>query len=185
MGLREHLVSLFSVKYGALALLVLQNTFLVVLMGYSRTRATHARYASSTAVAAMEMVKLLCCLCVLGAERGSLSSLLRALREEMLLQPAEILKLAVPSVLYSLQNNLLYYALSHLDAATFQVGYQAKILTTAVCSVLMLNRSLSRRQWAALLLLTVGVSLAQLSASSSFFTFFFLLLLLLFFFVCG
>ena len=46
------------------------------------------------------------------------------LKDEVFSQPLEILKLSVPSFLYTVQNNLLYYALSHLDAATFQVGYQ-------------------------------------------------------------
>lgn len=50
--------NLFSVKYGALALLVLQNTFLVVFMRYSRT-SEGPMYASSTAVAVME-VHLFC-----------------------------------------------------------------------------------------------------------------------------
>jgi hypothetical protein len=47
-------VDLFSVKYGALALLVLQNTFLVVFMRYSRTT-SGPLYASSTAVFMMEV----------------------------------------------------------------------------------------------------------------------------------
>jgi UDP-sugar transporter A1/2/3 len=79
----------------------------------------------------------------------------------------ELLKLGIPSILYCVQNNLLYYALSHLDAATFQVGYQVKILTTAVFSVTMLGKSLSKLQWFSLLLLTLGVAKAQLSAQAS------------------
>ena len=33
----------------------------------------------------------------------------------------EVLKLSVPSFLYTVQNNLLYFALKHLDAAPYQV----------------------------------------------------------------
>ena len=75
-----------------------------------------------------------------------------------------MLKLSVPSLLYTVQNNLLYYALSHLDAATFQVGYQVKILTTAFFSMFLLGKSLTRLQWISLIILTIGVSLAQLAA---------------------
>jgi UDP-galactose transporter len=52
-------------------------------------------------------------------------------------------------------------AVSNLDAATFQVTYQLKILTTAIFSVIMLGRSLSARKWLSLLLLIVGVSIIQ------------------------
>jgi UDP-galactose transporter len=71
-------------------------------------------------------------------------------------------KLAIPAVLYTIQNTLQYIAVSNLDAATFQVTYQLKILTTAIFSVLMLGKSLSPRKWISLLLLIVGVSIIQL-----------------------
>lgn len=60
--------------------------------------------------------------------------------------PLQVAKIAVPSLLYTIQNNLLYYALSHLDTPTYMVGYQTKILTTAVFSALLLGRKLSRTQ---------------------------------------
>jgi solute carrier family 35 (UDP-sugar transporter), member A1/2/3 len=53
--------------------------------------------------------------------------------------PGEVAKVSVPSFLYVIQNNLLYLALSNLDAATYQVCYQLKILTTAVFSAVMLK----------------------------------------------
>ena len=71
-------------------------------------------------------------------------------------EPMDTLKLAVPSGLYTLQNNLLYVAVSNLDAATFQVTYQLKILTTALFSITMLGKALSKQHWGALLLLFVG-----------------------------
>jgi len=121
---------MFSIKYGALLLLVLQNTFLVVYMGYSRT-IQGPMYASSTAVVMMEVVKLGTCLLVISIQSGGLTGLGRSLHEEIVNVPLELVKLSVPSFLYTVQNNLLYFALTHLDAATFQVGYQVKILTTA------------------------------------------------------
>lgn len=46
-----------------------------------------------------------------------------------------------------------------------QVTYQLKILTTALFSVLMLRKSLSKVQWVSLLLLFGGVAIVQVSAS--------------------
>lgn len=157
---------IFSIKYGALAILVLQNTFLVVFMHYSRTM-QGPMYASSTAVASMELLKFLTCLCVVTYQSRGLSGLWQSLNNELFSQPMELLKLSVPSLAYVVQNNLLYYALSNLDAATYQVGYQLKILTTAVFSVVMLGKTLSWIQWGSLIILTVGVSLAQLSTTNS------------------
>jgi len=152
---------LCSIKFGALALLVLQNTFLVIMMRVSRT-SSGPMYASSTAVAVMEGLKFVTCLAVVAwsSPRGLFS----AVNEEILKQPMELVKLSVPSFLYTVQNNLLYYALSHLDAATYLVGYQLKILTTAVFTVFMLGKTLSGLQWFSLVLLTIGVCCAQYTA---------------------
>lgn len=49
---------------------------------------------------------------------------------------------------------------------SFQVTYQLKILTTALFSVLMLRKSLSRVQWVSLLLLFAGVAIVQVSRPS-------------------
>lgn len=61
---------------------------------------------------------------------------------------------------------MLYTALANLDAATYSVCYQTKILTTALFSVILLGKKLSVTKWAALLLLTIGVALAELSGLS-------------------
>jgi UDP-sugar transporter A1/2/3 len=66
------------------------------------------------------------------------------------------------ALLYTVQKNLLYLAISNLDAAVFQVTYQAKILTTALFSVLLLKRKLNRQKIGGLILLTMGVALVQL-----------------------
>lgn len=40
---------------------------------------------------------------------------------------ADSWKLAIPATLYTLQNTLIYVAMSHMDAAHFQVLYQLKV----------------------------------------------------------
>jgi len=65
------------------------------------------------------------------------------------------------AAIYTVQKNLLYLAISNLDAAIFQVTYQAKILTTAIFSVLLLGRKLTYIKVAALALLFVGVAIVQ------------------------
>jgi UDP-sugar transporter A1/2/3 len=80
-------------------------------------------------------------------------------------QPLDCLKIAIPSLLYLVQNTLLYVALSNLSAPLFQVTYQSKLLTTAIVSVLMLNRRYSLQQWLCLTLLGVGVAIVVLGES--------------------
>mmetsp|Transcript_1302 Transcript_1302/g.2656 ORF Transcript_1302/g.2656 Transcript_1302/m.2656 type:complete len:115 (+) Transcript_1302:635-979(+) len=64
----------------------------------------------------------------------------------------------VPALLYLVQNSLLYVALSNLSAPLFQVTYQMKTLTTAVVSVVMLDRRYNITQWLCLLVLGIGVA---------------------------
>lgn len=62
-------------------------------------------------------------------------------------------------------------AVSNLDAATFQVTYQLKILTTAFFSVIILRRSLNKMKWIAITLLTVGIALVVLPRNATLSTF--------------
>jgi hypothetical protein len=125
------------IKYTALFLLVAQMVGLVLLMRFSRTQQTPGQplYLASTAVFLMECMKLVICLFVIAYQAGQAGeSLLAELNQHIIHSPMEILKLCVPSLLYTIQNNLLYLALTNLDAATYQVCYQLKILTTALFS---------------------------------------------------
>ncbi|XP_069738952.1 UDP-galactose translocator isoform X2 [Phaenicophaeus curvirostris] len=145
------------VKFGSLGVLVLQNASLVLSIRYVRT-APGARFLPSTAVVLAEAIKGSACLLLLLAQhRGSVRQVLGTLQG----QGGDTLRLAVPSLIYTLQNNLQYVAISNLPAATFQVTYQLKILTTALFSVLLLGTSLSRLQWFSLGLLFAGVALVQ------------------------
>lgn len=80
-------------------------------------------YIASTAVVFAEIFKILACVLItFHRSQYRWSVFVRSLREEIFDKPWETLKLAVPSGLYTVQNNLLYVALSNLDAATYQVS---------------------------------------------------------------
>lgn len=50
-----------------------------------------------------------------------MDELLKTLFAEVWSKPRETTKLVIPAALYTIQNNLLFVALSNLDAATYQV----------------------------------------------------------------
>ncbi|KAI8052564.1 nucleotide-sugar transporter [Gilbertella persicaria] len=118
-------------------------------------------YLASTAVLMSEVIKTSVCFGVvyslLPFRIRSLSNLALFLYQELIIHWRESIKLAIPAILYLVQNNLQYIAATNLDAATFQVTYQLKILTTAFFSVVILHRKLSSTKWTALAILTVGI----------------------------
>ncbi|KAJ4983952.1 udp-galactose transporter [Stagonosporopsis vannaccii] len=158
-----------SMKHLSLVTLTFQNSALILIMHYSRVMPAVGgqRYHTSTSVFLNEVLKLGVSLTMALYDMSktlpsntTVATLFHALTTAMFTN--ESWKLAVPALLYTLQNTLQYVAVSNLDAATFQVTYQLKILTTAMFSVLMLGRSLSSRKWLSLLVLVVGVSIVQL-----------------------
>lgn len=69
-----------------------------------------------------EIVKLITCLGIVYVQSGGIVQLIEALRDTIVRQPMDTLKVCVPSFVYVVQNNLLYVSASHLDAATYQVN---------------------------------------------------------------
>uniref|UniRef100_A0A7S1RBL0 UDP-galactose transporter n=1 Tax=Alexandrium catenella TaxID=2925 RepID=A0A7S1RBL0_ALECA len=136
--------------------LTLQVTLMVITLRYSKT-STH--YLNGTAVLLAEGLKMAICLSVLAWQHGG--RLGDHLMQELAGKPKDLVLVSMPALLYLLQNNLLFFAMEHLEAVIYQVTYQLKILTTAICMVLMLGKRLTGQQWAALLLLASGVALAQ------------------------
>lgn len=111
-----------------------------------------------------EFVKLITCLVLVFNEEGKdAQRFVRSLHRIIVANPVDTLKVCVPSLVYIVQNNLLYVSASHLDAATYQVTYQLKILTTAMFAVVILRRKLLQTQWGALVLLVCGIVLVQLA----------------------
>ncbi|XP_022230471.1 UDP-N-acetylglucosamine transporter [Drosophila obscura] len=152
-----------TLKYISLLTLTLQNAILGLSMRYARTRPGEI-FLSSTAVLMAEFAKLITCLFLVFNEEGKdAQKFVRSLHKTIIANPVDTLKVCVPSLVYIVQNNLLYVSASHLDAATYQVTYQLKILTTAMFAVVILRRKLLTTQWGALLLLVMGIVLVQLA----------------------
>jgi UDP-sugar transporter A1/2/3 len=59
----------------------------------------------------------------------------------------------------------LYLAISNLPAAVYQVVYQLKILSTAIFSVVLLGKIITRGQWLSLVGLASGVAMIQYQES--------------------
>uniref|UniRef100_A0A1E1X763 Putative udp-galactose transporter n=1 Tax=Amblyomma aureolatum TaxID=187763 RepID=A0A1E1X763_9ACAR len=150
-----------TLKYASLVTLTVQNAALNLTMRMARTQKD--LFIASTAVIMAEVIKLVTCLIMVRLDEGSFQKWRSSLHRIVVLQPLDTLKVAVPSLVYNIQNNLLYVGATHLDAATCQVTYQLKILTTALFSLALLNKKIAPVQWAALLVLFVGVALVQLA----------------------
>ena len=84
-------------------------------------------FVSTTAVILQEAIKCLSSLLIILVQEGfSVRSWLRHLNDNIIRQPLDCLKISVPSLVYTLQNNLIFIAVSNLDAATFQVSILGK-----------------------------------------------------------
>ena len=109
-----------SLKYVSLFTLTIQNASLILTIRYSRTLPGDM-YIATTAVMFAEVFKVLACLLIILAEKRNIQEWLQVLYSTIIGQPWDTLKLSIPALIYTIQNNLQYVAISNLDAATFQV----------------------------------------------------------------
>ncbi|KIJ69314.1 hypothetical protein HYDPIDRAFT_80759 [Hydnomerulius pinastri MD-312] len=158
-------------KYISLVTLAVQNSLLTIIMHYSRVSIPPSQsYSAPTAVLLNELLKGAISLAIAftNIDRStSYTSDTPQLGITTGLFSPDCWKLSIPAILYVIQNNLQYVAATNLEAATFQVSYQMKILTTAAFSVLLLRKQLSASQWLALLFLAIGVGIVQIQTGAS------------------
>lgn len=100
-------------------------------------------------------------------EEGGLIAGLLICKQNVIGAPKDMMKLAIPGLLYAIQNNLLFVGAANLDGAIFSATTQLKTPTTAVLSVLILGRSLSKVQWWSLFQLCLGVAVIQIPSASA------------------
>jgi len=156
-------------KWLSLLALTLQTSGQAILIKWSKTHTgstPEVPYISSTAVFVVEVMKLATSLGLVFYDVGFAQGVLD-LKQNFGKEPVELFQAAVPSLIYTIQNNLMFYSLEKLSAPVQQVIYQMKVITTAGIGVLLLGKKLTIHQWVACFVLAFGVMLVQWPRDSS------------------
>ncbi|KAL3234186.1 hypothetical protein MRX96_022623 [Rhipicephalus microplus] len=95
-----------ALKYASLVTLTVQNAALNLTMRMARTQKD--LFIASTAVVMAEVIKLATCLIMVRVDEGSFQKWHSSIHRIVVLQPWDTLKATVPSLVYNIQNNLLY-----------------------------------------------------------------------------
>ena len=120
----------------------------------------HGKYPYNSAVVPLlsELVKLILSILLLrrARERDPAGTIMTTDVKSIMLFP-------IPSIIYVMHNNVQFYTMAYVDAATYQILGNLKIVTTGILFRFALGRLMTRTQWIALLLLTVGATVSQIS----------------------
>ena len=107
-------------KYVSLAVLTVQNALLIISMRYTRI-VSGDLYFTTTAVVISESLKMVICLVIIFFQIRSFQKYFAHLYESLIVNWKDTLLMSVPAIVYMIQNNLQYVAVSNLEAAVFQV----------------------------------------------------------------
>lgn len=151
-----------SAKVGFLLLLIAQNTSKTLIL--RAAVGGKGKFLYSAAVLATEGLKGTLSILWVLRSGGTPASIARFLKLEWRV----FVRVMVPAGIYNCQQMLEFVALARLDAPLFSVIVQTKLLTTALFTWLVLGRQLRRQQIIALVLLMVGVILAQMKDGQQF-----------------
>lgn len=88
----------------------------------ARYRSENEVFFSTVNVFLMDFIKFCLCSVIIIVNEGSIARFVRDVKESVFGNPVETMKICVPSLIYTLQNNLYYIALSNLESTTFCVS---------------------------------------------------------------
>lgn len=155
-----------NTKVMVLIALVIQNSVVVLLMRGSRVHKGDM-FLASTVVFIGEVFKLVTSsLLLLQEHNWNVREWSSLISKQVTEKPLDNFKISVPALLYLMQNNLVFVAISNMNSATYQVLCQLKIFVTAILSIFLLNKKLTGRHWLALVILFCGVILVQQATST-------------------
>ncbi|RHY27033.1 hypothetical protein DYB32_007100 [Aphanomyces invadans] len=110
-------------------------------------------YLSATVMLLVEVLKGLIC--------GTVVAVVVPRKTALWIGWRETLYFAIPALLYTIDNNLVFVILRFIDPATLSILWNLKIFTTAVLFRVVLRRSISHLQVVSLVLLMLGVATTQ------------------------
>ena len=119
-------------------------------------------YDPNSAVMSTELLKL-------GLASGLFYRQLQAARAGQgdmpgfVIEPKIVARFAIPALIYMAGNNILFIALKYLDAPTYQVLGNIKIIVVAIIQRLALKSKKSMVQWVGVALLMLGMMVRQAS----------------------
>lgn len=90
-------------------------------MRYSRLFSGTDKYITTTAVVFSEAAKMCVCIIIIYCQQNSFKDFLNHFHHHFFVEWKDTLKMSVPAIVYMIQNNLQYVAVSNLEAAVFQV----------------------------------------------------------------
>tara|TARA_B110000858_G_scaffold3833_1_gene4570 strand:+ start:6289 stop:7263 length:975 start_codon:yes stop_codon:yes gene_type:complete len=151
-----------SNPYFTMSSFALIKTLLLVAVAFQSTAYTIVRrlsrgvneesYSNASVLLIIEILKFFFSLLIVTFERDF--SLMHIVTTS--------LPLLLPAMGYLVMNVLSFIAIKHVDATTFIVIIQLKLLTTALFSICIMGKSISARRWRSLITLTIGVTLIAL-----------------------
>mmetsp|Transcript_15874 Transcript_15874/g.18088 ORF Transcript_15874/g.18088 Transcript_15874/m.18088 type:complete len:387 (+) Transcript_15874:178-1338(+) len=154
-------ISMSKSAYYVLALLACQNCFKNILMRF--VMKDEPRFLVSTAVITIELLKLtFSATYIVTKQRQPLSSIFWFIKEDW----ENTVLLCVPAICYNIQSSLEYVAFANIDAASFAVLVQTKMLATALFFKLVLGKKMMKKQLLSLIILTVGVMMCNMKSGS-------------------
>lgn len=75
--------------------------------------------------------------------------------------PRTFVMYSVPGTLYAVNNQLLYYAVFHLQPGMFQLASNTKFVSTAILFRLVLKKTLTNLQWLGIVTLVLGMTVSK------------------------
>lgn len=131
-----------------------------LIITYTQNKSGRYEYKPNSAVLMTEFTKLCVASSFLFMEKSQGKS-------PKVTVDQNVIKYAVPAFLYAVHNNMVFLGLEALDAPTFQLLNNLKIVIAGVLTRTFLRRPMSILQWLGILLLTVGQAVASLKTGQS------------------